>query len=272
MRRSLKAFATIGACIALLMPVTSMAAKTITVPSGKITTISQAMAKASNGDTVVVGPGVYHECVMVNPGVSLKAQLLHKVVIDGGKYGTVVTLGKKSSISGFEIRNGSIGVFSKARMISITQCVIVNNWQTGIQCVRNIAKIEDNTIAFNGASGIQLYDVSTTSGLINHNTIAYNGNHGIRVGGASSVLIQNNIIAFNGRFGVSLDGKTKDVKMDANDLYCNIVGSPLMPPGNFSFDPEFESPRVKLDFKTTSKDAENKKGIDNENIGVRTIY
>jgi hypothetical protein len=36
MRRSLKAFATIGACIALLMPVTSMAAKTITVPSGKI--------------------------------------------------------------------------------------------------------------------------------------------------------------------------------------------------------------------------------------------
>jgi hypothetical protein len=276
MSKSLKTFATtvaLWACVACLASATAaLAARSITVPSGKIKTIGQAMAKASNGDTVIVGPGVYSERVVVNPGVSLKAQILHKVVIDGGKYGTVVTLAKKSSISGFEIRNGAIGVFSKARGISVTQCRIVNNWQTGVMCVRNLARIEDNTIVFNGASGIQLYDVSATSGFINHNTIAYNGNHGIRVGGVSSAVIENNIIAFNARFGVSQDAKAKEVKVAANDLYCNVVGSPLIPPGNFSFDPGFEAPRLKLDFRTTSKEAENKKGLDNETIGARTIY
>lgn len=275
MNKSLRAFAVsaaLGACIVFMAPAAIRAARSITVPSGKIKTITAAMAKASNGDTVIVGPGIYCERVTVNPGVSLKAQILHKVTIDGGKRGTVVTLGKKSSISGFEIRNGAVGVFSKARGISITQCRIVGNRQTGVMCVRNIAKIEDNTIVFNGASGIQLYDVSATSGYISHNTIAYNGNHGIRVGGSSSVLIQNNIIAFNERYGISIDGQSKEVKVEANDLYRNVIGSPLIPPGNFSFDPGFAAPRLKMDFKTTAKDADDKKGLDNENIGVRNIY
>jgi hypothetical protein len=272
MRRSIKAFAKLGACIALLIPVTIWAARTITVPSGKIKTINQAMAKASNGDTIVVGPGVYRERLVVNPGVTLKAQILHKVTIDGGKYGTVVTLGKRGSISGFRICNGAIGVFSKARGVSITQCQVVNNRQTGIMCVRNIAKIEDNTIAFNGASGIELYDVTTTSGYINHNTIAYNGNNGIRVGGCSSAVIQNNIIAFNERLGISYDGKAKEVLVEANNFYRNMIGSPAISSNNFSFDPGFKDPRLKMDFKAVSKDAENKKGNDNENIGVRTIY
>jgi len=212
MSNSLKAFAVraaTGACILCMAPVVLWATKSITVPSGKITTINQALAKASNGDTIVVGPGVYRERVVLNPGITLKAQILHKAIIDGGKYGTVVKLQKKSSISGFQIRNGEIGVFSKTRSTSVTQCQIVNNRQTGIMCVRNIAKIEDNTIVFNGASGIDLYDVTTTSGYINHNTIAYNSNNGIRVGGRSSVVIQNNIIAFNDRLGLSIEGKGK---------------------------------------------------------------
>jgi hypothetical protein len=36
------------------------------------------MAKASNGDTVVVGPGVYNERVVVSPGVTLKARMLQQ--------------------------------------------------------------------------------------------------------------------------------------------------------------------------------------------------
>lgn len=275
MSNSLKSFAVravIVAGIACMIPGTIWAAKTITVPSGKIKTISQAMAKASNNDTVIVGPGVYYERVVVNPGVSLKAQVLHKVTIDGGKYGTVVTLGKRASLSGFQVRNGAIGVFSKARSVSITQCRIVNNKQTGLMCVRNVAKIEDNTIAFNGASGIELFDVVTTSGFINHNTIAYNGNHGIRVGGRSSVVIQNNILAFNEHLGISFDGKAKEVIVETNNFYRNMIGSPLISSSNFSFDPGFKAPRLKMDFKPTSTEAENKKGNDNENIGVRTIY
>ena len=246
------------------------AGKSLEVPSGKILTIADAMAKANNGDTIWVDAGVYHERVTANPGVALKSRAMFQAVIDGGKHGTVVTLGKKASISGFEIRNGTIGVFSKSQGISITRCRIVYNWQTGVMCVRNLAKIEDNVIAFNGASGIQIYQVSVGNGSINHNTIAYNGNHGIAVGENSPVIIQNNIIAFNERFGVRLQGdESKDLRILSNDIYGNLIGAYPIPDDNFTFDPVFSSPRVKFDFSSTASEAANKKGSDNEILGAR---
>jgi len=246
------------------------AGKSIDVPSGKITSIADAMAKATSGDTIWVDAGVYHERVTANPGVVLKSRAMFRAIIDGGQRGTVVTLGKKASISGFEIRNGTIGVFSKSQGISIMRCRVVYNWQTGIMCVRNLAKIEDNVIAFNGASGIQVYQVSVGNGSINHNTIAYNGNHGIAVGENSPVVIQNNIIAFNERFGVRLQGdESKDLRILSNDIFGNMIGSYPIPDDNFTYDPVFSSPRAKFDFSSTAAEAANKKGLDNEILGAR---
>jgi nitrous oxidase accessory protein NosD len=235
-------------------------------------TITEAMSKAASGDTIWVEDGVYGEHVVLNSGVALKARSLHKAIIDGGQRGTVVTLGKKSSISGFEIRGGTIGVFSKSVGCAVTQCRIVNNYETGFMSVRNCARLEDNIIAFNGASGIQLYDARLTNGAINHNTIAYNGNHGIAVGGTCSALIENNIITFNERYGVSIEEKSKDLSIVSNDIYGNLIGSPQAPPGNFCFDPVFASPRASMDFKAASQEAENQKGSDNEKLGTRFIY
>ena len=255
---------------ALVFPVAVLAGKSIDVPSGKITTIAEAMAKAISGDTIWVDAGVYREHVVANPGVALKARAIHKAIIDGGQHGTVVTLGKKASITGFEIRNGTIGVFSKSQGIAITRCLVVYNWQTGIMCVRNLAKIEDNVIAFNGASGIQVFHVSIGSGSINHNTIAYNGNHGIAVGENSPVIIQNNIIAFNERYGVRIQSDDiKDLRITSNNIFGNLIGAPPPPPENFSFDPVFASPRAKFDFTARSPSAESKKGLDNEILGTR---
>jgi nitrous oxidase accessory protein NosD len=256
-------------CCAFLAPALVFAGKSIDVPSGKFKTITEAMASVGSGDTIWVDPGVYRENVVVYPGVALKSRSIYKAIIDGNQHGTVVTLGKKASVSGFDIRNGTIGVFSKSVGNAVSHCRIMYNWQTGVMCVRNLAKIEDNIIAFNGASGIQLYHVSATSGLINHNTIAFNANHGIAIGENSPVLIQNNIIAFNERFGVVLQGKSKDLRIVSNDIYGNIIGSPPLPPENFSFDPGFSAPRAKMDFTATSKSAANRKGADNEVLGAR---
>jgi hypothetical protein len=259
-------------CAMMWLPQNAFAGKSLVVPSEKMKTITAAMSKASNGDTIWVEDGVYGEHVVLNSGVTLKARSLHKAIIDGQKRVTVVTLGKKSSISGFEIRNGTIGVFSKSVGCAVTQCRIVNNYETGFMSVRNCARLEDNIIAFNGASGIQIYEARLTSGAISHNTIAYNGNHGIAVGGTSSALIENNIIAFNERYGISIEEKTKDLQVVSNDIYSNLIGAPPAPQGNFSFDPVFVSPRAKLDFKATSQEAENQKGSDNEKLGIRFIY
>lgn len=259
-------------CVAFWLPQNASAGKSLVVPSEKMKTIMAAMSKAAGGDTIWVEDGVYGEHVVLNSGVALKARSLHKAIIDGGKRGTVVTLGKKSSISGFEIRNGTIGVFSKSVGCAVTQCRIVNNYETGFMSVRNCARLEDNIIAFNGASGIQIFDARLTNGAISHNTIAYNGNHGIAVGGTCSALIENNIIVFNERFGVSIEEKSKELNVVSNDIFSNLLGSPPAPPGNFSFDPVFASPRARMDFKATSQEAENQKGSDNEKLGTRSIY
>jgi hypothetical protein len=264
-------FSMIAFC-ALWLPQSSFGGKSLVIPSEKLKTITAAMAKSASGDTIWVEDGVYGERVIINAGVALKARSMHKAIIDGGQHGTVVTMGKKSSISGFEIRGGTIGVFSKSFGCAITQCRIVNNIQTGVISVRNCAKIEDNIIAFNGASGIQIYDARLTNGTINHNTIAYNGNHGIAVDGTSSALIENNIIAFNERYGVSIQEKNKELRVTSNDIYGNLLGSPPPPPENFSFDPDFASPRSKMDFKATFKAEEIQKGSDNEKLGIRFIY
>jgi hypothetical protein len=167
-------FYTLVLCLVFTAPAVFAAGKSITVGTGSIPTIKLGLAKAGIGDTVWVEPGVYHENIMVNHGITLKSRMLYKAIIDGGKRGIAVTLARKTTISGFEIRNATIGVYAKSIGISISRCRIINNWQTGLICVRSLAKIEDNIIAFNGASGIQLYNVSASSGAINHNTIAYN--------------------------------------------------------------------------------------------------
>lgn len=68
-------------------------------------------------------------------------------------------MGNGSSIKGFEIKNGTIGVFSTAAGVKISQCRIVFNQQTGIMCVGNLPTIEDNVIVYNNGSGIQGWDV-----------------------------------------------------------------------------------------------------------------
>jgi len=265
-------FSALAMCVLAGLPQSGFAGKSLVVPSEKIRTITAAMSKAAAGDTIWVEDGVYGEHVVINSGVILKARSIYRAIIDGQKRGTVVTMGKKSSISGFEIRNGTIGIFSKSFGCAVTQCRIVNNYETGVMSVRNCPKIEDNVIAFNGASGIQIFDARLMNGSIDHNTIAYNGNNGVSVNGTSSAAIENNIIAFNERFGVSVEDKSKELRVASNDIYGNLIGSPPPPPENFSFDPVFVSPRAKLDFKTTSQEAENRKGSDNENLGARFIY
>jgi nitrous oxidase accessory protein NosD len=265
-------FYTLVLCLVFTAPAVFAAGKSITVGTGSIPTIKLGLAKAGIGDTVWVEPGVYHENIMVNHGITLKSRMLYKAIIDGGKRGIAVTLARKTTISGFEIRNATIGVYAKSIGISISRCRIINNWQTGLICVRSLAKIEDNIIAFNGASGIQLYNVSASSGAINHNTIAYNGNHGIALGGNAPAPIENNIIAFNERFGIMVKGNRKGLRIESNNMYGNFFGSPGPPMRNISINPEFTAPRMKLDFSIGSSELKNIKGSDNENFGIRFSY
>jgi hypothetical protein len=245
------------------------AGESLSVPSVGVKKIGEAMINAKAGDTVWVDNGVYRELVFVKAGVTLIARNSLKAVIDGKGKGTVVTLSANSSINGFEIRNGTIGVFSREAGNTIINCRIVKNWETGIIAVRHLPKIEDNIIAFNRASGIQCWDVRSTNTSINHNTIAFNSNNGIALGGSCDVIIENNMITFNERMGIKHSAQSVRTQMVKNNLFGNLQLAKNTPEGNFSFDPKFSSPRMSLDFKVVADQPCCMYGSDNKILGIR---
>jgi len=255
--------------VALALPLTTAAAS-LQVPSVGIQSIAEAMMKTRVGDTVVLEKGVYRERVLLAPGVTLMSQTPFEGVVDGGGKGTVITMGKNSTIQGLTVRNGTIGVFSNSTGNKIVSCRIIKNFQTGIIAVRHLPKIEDNIIAFNRGSGFQGWDVRSTNATINHNTISYNGNHGVAVGGASEFIMENNVVAYNERFGIKILSETEKVQVTNNNFYHNLKNMlKSLPSGNFAFDPAFIAPRSGMNFSTDPKQCCKAKGTDDQELGSR---
>ncbi len=225
--------------------------RTIQTPSHDTPDIAAAFLQARAGDTVLVGPGVYREKVFVKHGTVLKGASAASTVIDGGGKGTVVTLGGASVLCHVTVRNGTVGVFSRHDGCAVHDCRIMTNRQSGIVCVRHLPSLHNNAIVFNRASGIQGWDVTSGKAKVEHNVIAYNHNHGLAVGGKSSFMVQSNIIAHNVCLGAKLiQAAAERVTLQDNNLYGNMDRPGQLPPGNYSFDPAFVSPRRNLDFTT----------------------
>lgn len=248
----------------------SLSAASLQVPSIGIKSIAEAMLKTRIGDTVILEKGVYREHVLLAPGVTLMSLTPHAAIVDGTGKGTVITMGKNSTIQGLTVRDGTIGVFSNSTGNTIISCKIIKNWQTGIIAVRHLPKIEDNIIAFNKGSGFQGWDVRSTSATLNHNTISYNGNHGVAVGGGSEFIMENNVIAFNERFGIKILKEAEKVQVTNNNFYRNLKNMLNdLPSGNFSFDPAFIAPRAGLNFSTNPAQCCKAKGTDDQELGSR---
>ncbi len=248
----------------------SIAGNSFTVPSKEFKTISRAIAKAKSSDTVWVKPGEYREQIKLSSGVVLISQTLFKAIIDGSGSESAVTMGNRSTISGFEIKNGRIGVYSEGTDNAITKCFIHDNQQSGIICVGHLPKIADNIIVENGGSGIQGWDVRSTISTINHNTISYNANHGIAIGGKSEIIIENNIIAYNEKLGYKVEPGVK-IKLTRNNIYLNVELITSLPTNNFSFDPKFIS-AVSMNFMLAKQSKCRNMASDNDNIGARLVY
>jgi len=258
-------------CVSLFLFSARQAFASITVPSEKAKTLNAAMALAKKSDTIWVESGIYKEHIFLTPGVVLMSKVLFKAVIDGAGKGTVVTMGNGSMISGFEIRNGTIGIFSTTAGARITQCRILSNQQSGVMCVGNLPQIEDNIIGYNRGSGIQGWDVRATSASISHNTIAYNANHGISIGGNSSIIIENNIIAFNDQFGIKPSEETVRLELSKNSFYENAKFSGVLPDDNFSLNPAFIDSK-RLNFMLGKDSQCIGRASDNQNLGARIVY
>jgi hypothetical protein len=147
----------------------------------------------------------------------------------------------------------------------------MQNVQSGIVCVGVLPRIEDNFIVYNKGSGIQGWDVRTTSGSVNHNTIAFNANHGISLGGNTSITVENNIIAFNDQFGVKPGAESVRVELINNNFYQNARISTNLPSDNISADPLFVDGK-RLNFNLMRESRSIGQGTDNQNLGARILH
>lgn len=246
-------------------------ALTINVPDSNSTSISQAMLLAKSGDTVLVADGSYTEHVLIKSAVTLKARALFKAIIDGKGKGCAVTLGGNATIDGFELCNATIGITSRTSENVIVRCRITGMRGSGVACVGNLPKIEDNVIVFNKGSGIQGWDLLATAYSINHNTIAFNANNGIALEGKSALAVENNIIAFNERSGLKLSKASEAsviFQVVKNVFYDNSDISPIKPENNFAFDPEFTGPR-KMNFSLKAESPCRSKSSNGDDLGAR---
>ncbi|MBD3322206.1 MAG: hypothetical protein GF350_13995 [Chitinivibrionales bacterium] len=258
------------ACISFLVLVCSPGAKTLYVPSKQARSISRAMIKSRDGDTILVKSGKYREHVVVESRVTLISEEQFGAVINGRGRGTVVTLATESVISGFSIRNGTHGVLSKGAGAQVQRCFISGNLGSGIITIGILCTIENNVIVYNRGAGIQGQDVrSDGSARIEHNTIAYNTSHGVSLDGAVKVPLKNNIIAFNERLGVKTGAETRDILLINNNLYGNHGKLHVLPSGNFSFDPLFVAPKSrKMNFALEENSPCRKRGDEGRDLGA----
>src|SRR5438445_404489 len=159
----------IGLLALFMLPPSLRAQQTIHVPADQ-PTIQAAINAASNGDTVLVSPGIYVENINFNgKAITVTSSGGPSVtIIDGGQNGSVVTFDSgettSSGLNGVTIRNGYAsynGSYDSGR-------------GGGIQIINSSPTVTGNVISNNSAlCGMGIY-VDGGSSVIKNNTISNN--------------------------------------------------------------------------------------------------
>lgn len=204
--------------------------ETIPVSPGGIT-IQEAIDAASAGDTVLVGPGIYHEQIdylgkaitvrssdgpqatVITPGIPYEGQppdeQLAIVRFDDGETGDAV-------LEGFTLRGGWIGILCIESAPTIRRNILVG------QGVTNWAAI---CLAGPGYPGWAT--TGSAPAVIVNNTIVFCRNGGISTFSTEPPVIRNNIVAFNGHYGIHREGIQPGVAQPVLG-YNDVYGSPVL--------------------------------------------
>lgn len=205
--------------VAALVFSSSLRADTIRVP-GDYSSIQEAIAHASDGDTVLVAPGRYVENIdFLGKGIVVVSERGPAVTtIDGGLSGSTVRFssgeGPDSVLEGFTVTNGS-GTASGPY-----------TYGGGVYCYFSSPSVRSNIIAGNQVnfSGGGVYCLFADSLVLAENTIRENAAQdggGIFVSSSSHPLIERNIV--RGNFAELRGGGIYLNWESSPDLSCNTL-------------------------------------------------
>ncbi len=180
----------------------SSASKTLNVP-GDYPTISEAIAHATDGDTIAVQSGVYQENLQVNKSISIIGQdsittiLIGAGGVDRGASPVIALNAQGAKVSGFTIESQdytSTALYATGVIIRADHCTVQNNIiqrnYMGIFCsVQSYLEITGNTIANNLKDGMRFYGGSYNT--ISGNTFVGNAVSGLALQGYSNTVTNN---------------------------------------------------------------------------------
>ena len=204
--------------------------------SGDYTHIQWAVDNASEGDTVYVEAGVYHEKVIVKTRINLEGEAAARTVIDGDNWRTgLVVKADGCLISDLKVRNGNndpwrnfqCGIRLKSSNNTVRNCVLTGN-DVGIRIETNafLNRIENNVCNNNDINGISIiYDNETNMNKqvfwVMNNTCNNNDRYGICVARGMDSQIINNTCCYNYHDGIRIVNRSENITLSKNNCSMN---------------------------------------------------
>ncbi len=181
-------------------------AETINVPAD-FGSIGEAVGVATDGDTIVIGPGIYREEIDLRSSINLIGMDPERCVIRGvskEKGKVVITVHGNSCLSGLTIMESSTGVHVKSgAFVRIENSHITGNAGDGVgfdHDFNSYIYMRGCLIAQNG-DGV---DLESTQGVILESRFIDNGDDGIDYDGDAGVLVYGCVFAENRDDGIEI--------------------------------------------------------------------
>jgi parallel beta-helix repeat protein len=181
-----------------------------------VTSISEAIEKAKENETIIVSEGIYSENVVIDKPLVLKAS--GNVTIEARNDSATVVWIKAHNVvfSSFNVKEGYIGI----RLNNVQNCKIENNSvfenDYGIALLSSSGNTIANNTAFNNkVNGILLRDSSDTNEITN-NTVCENSDVGLQIQDSTENLVTHNSLFMN-LYGIGL------IRANKNELWNNNV-------------------------------------------------
>jgi len=203
------------------------------------TNIQDAIDNSSDGDTVYVYSGIYHESIIINKSISLIGEDNSNTIIDSQDKGNAINI---QSTTGVLIKNLKITAdrkiisqdehgmtsnpYSGIELESVTHstidnCNISNCVSTGIDfdftfdVHSNNITIKNNVIR-NNSHGINIRKADNN--IITNNDCSSNKNHGIYISTSNNIVINNTLFS-NGNAGISIPFSSREIT--GNVIFSN---------------------------------------------------
>jgi len=204
-----------------IQPVTSE--PTTRIVPDEFEKIQWAIGNASDGDTIFVRAGTYHENLVVDKRISLIGENKYSTIIDGGKIGIVVEIVAFSiTIYNFTIQNGGShqGIFAVSYGGNNITCNIIRNNTYGVYVRSYENTITGNTINNHTNHGIYLGSSSGNNTVYGNNVTS--STYGIRLVSSSNNTISDNRIT-DQELGINLRSSYNNT-ISGNNIADTISG------------------------------------------------